>query len=91
MILLVKYLMAVYLIQMIILENDSMPIYARIVSKQSGGIFMINAAVPSKNTASADIKHSRYFHKTSNFWSIHYCGKRLYVRMFHIVDTAFRY
>ncbi len=27
-------------------------------------------------------QYSRYFHLTSNFWSIHYCGKRLYVHMF---------
>ena len=37
-----------------------------------------------KNAVSAEIKHSRYFHCASHFWSIHYCGRRLYVHMFHI-------
>ncbi len=50
-----------------------------------------NAAVPSKNAVSANIKHKRYFLFTSSVWSIHYCGKRLYVHMFDMVDTAFRY
>ncbi len=36
---------------------------------------MLSCAVPSKNAVSANIKHSRYFHWTSYFWSIHYYGK----------------
>ncbi len=52
---------------------------------------LTRTAVPSKNAVSANIKHSRYFHQTSNFWSIHYYGKRLYVHMFNAVDTAFSY
>ena len=39
----------------------------------------IHSAVPCKNAVSANIKHSRYFLSTSIFWSIHYCGTRLYV------------
>ena len=50
-----------------------------------------NTAPPSKNAVSANIKHSIYFHLTSNFWSIRYCGKRLYVHMFDMVYTAFSY
>ena len=50
-----------------------------------------SSAVPSKNAVSADINHSRYFHWTSNFWSIHYCVKRLYVHMFDMLDTVLSY
>ncbi len=53
-----------------------------------------NSAIPSKNAVFmvfANIKHSRQFRLTSKFWSIHYCGKRLYVHMFDMVDTAFSY
>ncbi len=40
----------------------------------------------SKNTVSTYIKHSRYIHLMSNFLSIHFHTKRLYVHMFDIVD-----
>ena len=46
---------------------------------------------PSKNTVSANIKHIRYFHQSSNFWSIHYYSKSLYVHVWYMVDTAFSY
>ncbi len=50
------------------------------------------SAAPSKNAVSANIKHSRYPSiEQLNFWSIHYCDKRLYVHMFDMVDTAFSY
>ncbi len=54
-------------------------------------VITINYAVLSKNAVSANINNSRYFCYASHFWWIHYCGKRLYVHMFHIVDTAFSY
>ena len=50
-----------------------------------------NSAVTSKNAVSANIKHNGYFHLTSNFRSIHSHGKRLYVHMFNVADTAFSY
>ncbi len=50
-----------------------------------------NTVVPSKNTVSANIKHSRYFFVTFNFWSIYYYGIRFYIHMFDMVDTAFSY
>ncbi len=50
-----------------------------------------SSAALSKNTLSANIKHSRYFHLTSNFWSIHFHAKRLYVHIFDMVDTFFSY
>ena len=45
---------------------------------------MSTSAAPSKNAVSANIKHTRYpgtSSKTSYFWSIHYCSKRLFVHM----------
>ncbi len=50
-----------------------------------------NSVPQSKNTISTNIKHSRYFHLMSNFWSFHYCGKRLYIHMSDIVGTPFSY
>ena len=44
-----------------------------------------------KNAVSTNIKHSRYIHLMSNFLSIRFHTKRLYVHMFDIVDTPFRY
>ncbi len=41
----------------------------------------------SKNTVSTNIKHSRYIHLMSNFLSIRFPTKRLYVHMFDIVHT----
>ncbi len=38
-----------------------------------------------------NIKHSRYIHLMSNFSSIHFHAKRLYVHMFDIVYTPFSY
>ena len=35
--------------------------------------------------------YSRYFHLTYNFTSIHSHAKKLYLHMFHIVDTVFSY
>ncbi len=45
----------------------------------------------SKNAVSTIIKHSRYTHLMSNFSSIHFHAKRLYVHLFDIlvVDTPF--
>ena len=47
------------------------------------------AAVQSKNAVCAFTKHSRYFHSTYYFTSIHSHAKKLYLHMFDIVDTAF--
>ena len=52
-------------------------------------VTIYDSAVVSKNEVFANIKHSRYFHWTYNFWSIHYCGKKLYVHVFDMVDNAF--
>ncbi len=52
---------------------------------------IVQSAVPSENKVSAIINRSRYFHLTSNCWSIHYYGERLYVHTFGMVDTAFSY
>ncbi len=49
------------------------------------------SAPQSKNAVSTNIKHSRYIHLMSNFSSIHFHAKRLYVHMFDIVDTPFSY
>ena len=46
---------------------------------------------PSKKAVSTNIKHSRCIHLMSNFSSIHFHTKRLYVYMFDIVDTPFSY
>ncbi len=52
-----------------------------------------NSAPQSKNAVSTNIKHtcSRYIHLISNFSSIHFHTKRLYVHMFGIIDTSFSY
>ena len=52
--------------------------------------FPISAPL-SKNAVSANIKQSRYFHLTSKFWVIHFCGKRLHIHMFEMGDTALSY
>ncbi len=50
------------------------------------------SAPQSKNAVSANIKHSStYIHLMSNFLSIHFHTKRLYVHMFDKVDTSFSY
>ncbi len=49
------------------------------------------SATQSKNAVSINIKLSRYIHLMSNFSSIHFHTKRLYVHMFDIVDTPFSY
>ncbi len=46
--------------------------------KNKKSLFFCISAIPNKNAVSANIKLSRYFHVTSNFGSIHDCGKRLY-------------
>ncbi len=43
-------------------------------------------ALQSKNAVWANMKHSRYFHLTSNFWSIHTHGKKGDVQTFGIVE-----
>ncbi len=45
-------------------------------------------AVPSKNTVSAIVRTSI---KRQIFWWIYSYGKRLYVHVFDMVDTAFSY
>ncbi len=52
---------------------------------------MANSAVPSKNAVSANIKHSRYFHYTSNFFQSTTVVKGCMYIMFNVVDTAFSY
>ena len=52
---------------------------------------MNKSTVQSKNTVCAFIKHSKYFRLQYNFTSIHSHVKKLYLHMFDIVDTAFRY
>ncbi len=49
------------------------------------------AAPQSKNTVFTNIIHSRYIHLMSNFLSIHFHMKRLYVHMFDIINTPFIY
>ncbi len=49
------------------------------------------SAPQSKNAVSTNIKHSRYIHLMSNFSSILFHTKRLYVHMFDIVDPPFIY
>ncbi len=49
------------------------------------------SAPQSKNAVSTNIKQSRYIHLMLNFSSNHFYTKRLYVNMFHIVDTPFSY
>ena len=49
------------------------------------------SAPQSKNAVSTNIKHSRYIHFMSNFLSILFHTKKLYVPMFDMVDTPFRY
>ena len=49
------------------------------------------SAPSSKTEVSTTIKHSRYFHLTSTFRSIHYCCKRFHVSMSNVVDTTFSY
>ncbi len=48
-------------------------------------------APQSKNAVSTNTKHSRYIHLMSNFSSIHFHTKRLYVHTFDLVDTLFSY
>ncbi len=51
-----------------------------------------NTCAPqSKNTVSRSIKLSRYIHLMSNFLSIHFHTRMLYVHMIDIVDTLFSY
>ena len=47
------------------------------------------SAVQSKNAVCAFIDHSRYFHKTYTFTSMHTHAKKLYLHMFDIVDTSY--
>ena len=54
-------------------------------------IACVKHAPQSKNAVCANIKHGRYFHLTSNFWSINFHAKKLYVQMFDTVDTLFSY
>ncbi len=50
-----------------------------------------NSATQSKNAVSTNIKHNRYIHLMSNFSSIHFHTKRLYVHIIDTVDTLFSY
>ena len=53
---------------------------------------MINVSAPlSKNAVCTSIKPSSYIHLMSNFLSIYFYTKKLYVHMFDIVDTPFSY
>ncbi len=45
----------------------------------------------SKNAVSTNIKHSRYIHLMSNFLSINFHTKRLYIHISDDVDTPFSY
>ncbi len=42
-----------------------------------------------------NIKHGRYFHSESNFWSIHFhakgCNNVRMLTMFYVVSTLFSY
>ncbi len=49
------------------------------------------SAPQSKNAVSTNIRYSRYIHLMSNFSSIHFHTKRLYVHMFDTLDTPFSY
>ena len=46
------------------------------------------SAVQNQNTVCVFMKHSRYFHKTYNFISIHYHAKKVYLQMFDIINTV---
>ncbi len=54
-------------------------------------LYMYISAPQSKNAVSTNIKHRRYIHLMSNFLSIHFYTRRLYVHMFDLVDTPFSY
>ena len=58
--------------------------------KLQGGI-LIYSAPQTTNAVSTNIKHSRYIPLMSNFSSIDFRTKRLYLLMFDIVDTPFSY
>ncbi len=49
------------------------------------------AAPQSKNAVCANIKRSRYFHQTLNFWSFHSILKGCMYNMFYIKDTPLSY
>ena len=52
--------------------------------KKTADFIIKHSAIPSKNAVSTNTQHNRYFHETSNFCSIYYCGKRLYVHIFNV-------
>ncbi len=64
---------------------------------QSGGMCRMLGTLLSRSAHQVkmqylqNIKHSRYIHLMSNFLSIHFHTKRLYVHMFDIVDTPLSY
>ena len=64
--------------------------YKAIVLRGLGKTLHISAP-QSKNAVSTNIKHSVYIQSMSNFSTIDFHTKRLYVHMIDIADTPFSY